>query len=81
MNLLRESMTKLVTTGFTVRVWRQEELDGEINNADLWNAVDATVGVRKADAIAQIFINLPRVNAVEVLNSLQEGVIFYKDWP
>lgn len=81
MNLLRESMTKLVTTGFTVRVWRQEELDGEINNSDLWNAVDATVGVRKADAVAQIFINLPRVNAVEVLNSLQEGVIYYKDGP
>ncbi len=85
MNLLLESMTPLKVCGYYVRVWRQESLNHPINNADLVDAADdlsmelmsgATDGT-----IARRLIELPRVNAVEVLDGEKRGVVLYRDWP
>lgn len=90
MNLLRESMTKLAVGIFFIRVWRQEEPDGQIDNSDLWRvvddpswrvAMDANCGRLDIDAMAQSLIAMPRVNAVEVLDGSDSGVVYYKDWP
>jgi hypothetical protein len=80
-NPVYESMTRVVYHGYTVRVWREEPKfttgpDKEVQNLtttafDLYHDVALVVA-----ALA----GLPRVAAIEVLDSQGHGGLFYPDW-
>lgn len=85
--VLWESMTSLQVGEFAIRVWRQEGnlTVRDIQNQDLFgvsfdmdrNAKEWTDPV----VIAESFLIIPRVNAVEVIDEDGDGIVAYKDWP
>lgn len=96
--LLFESMTRIELPPFyVIRCWRQEEdYSAKVKwrtKEDIENAIrDSQFGpsqitdvCQSAKDIAMCLIELPRMNAVEVLNSDQlqggNGLVIYKDWP
>jgi hypothetical protein len=79
MSKLRESMLPINYGIYSIRIWRQEELTGPINNVDLLKVLEKEFS--SAQDIADFLIELPRVNAVEVLNHFGEGIILYNNWP
>lgn len=77
-------MEPLYVGSLRVRVWRQEEEDAVINNDDLRTlADDMTVSCNFHDplAVAKEIAKMPRVNAVEVVDSDKRGVVVYLGWP
>jgi hypothetical protein len=83
-------MTPLRVGALAVRVWRQESM--ERYRGDPFPHFDKSELMRlerdlnregRSDpvAIAELFIALPRVNAVEVLDPEKHGVVLYRDWP
>lgn len=80
MSKLRESMTPLKYGIYSVRIWRQEELTGPIDNYDLIDAL-GKYEVASGQDLADLLIELPRVNAVEVLDPKGVGVVLYQNWP
>jgi hypothetical protein len=82
MNILRESMTRHFSSPYTIRVWRQEELGGKVDNSDLREAITAAhKKVGGPFEIAKAVLAVPRVNAVEVLLPYGDGEVLYRDWP
>lgn len=82
MKLLRESMTRVSTNRFVVRVWRQEKISGFANRCALRLRVSEIA--RRDDCaleIAKKVIKLKGVNAVEVLNAVGDGELLYANWP
>jgi hypothetical protein len=80
MSKLRESMTPLKYGIYSVRIWRQEELTGSFDNQDLIDAA-AQYEIASGQDLADLLIELPRVNAVEVLDPKGFGVVLYQNWP
>ena len=92
MKLLLESMTKLFVGPYTVRVWRQETLADPPKPFDrselleLARTVQGQVLNAKTPGydqwfVAKVFIHTARVNAVEGLDSAQQGCVLYANWP
>lgn len=84
-----ESMTKVIVGRHIVRVWREElHLDAACD--PLRNDIDLTANGLRDDGrtksvplqiIVEEFALLPRVSAVEVLDSNGNGVLKYNNWP
>lgn len=86
MNILRESMTKVQTIMpyFSVRVWREEPLDAEVDHEELAEQIKALArdGIDLTPVgLAKKILELPRMNAVEVLKHNGNGTVLYRDWP
>lgn len=78
-----ESMTKVSLPKYTIRVWRQEASDYEHKPglySDIEQVARANEGSTPSELAAKL-AELPRVNAVEVLDWDLGGVVFYNDWP
>jgi len=89
MTLLLESMTPLTIGDYSVRVWRGEPLPffddarHHFDKSDIIRAINALDILEDPDPfeIAKTLIDLPRVNAVEVLDPEKHGIVLYRDWP
>ncbi len=85
MKPLRESMTKIspINSPWTVRVWRQEPLEGTPRNIDIMEAAinSCCANGTTPAIIAGELLKWPRVNAVEVLDPSGQGEVWYADWP
>lgn len=86
MNILRESMTRVETGWFAVRVWRQEEsLISPPDNKDMTSLIlemaSDNSGKLAPTILAQNILKIDRVNAVEVLDKMGNGEVVYKNWP
>jgi hypothetical protein len=85
MSQVLESMTRVVTAKYTVRVWRNEELDyqcGPNLNTDIEEVALKNEGDSPTQ-LAKRIAELPRVAAVEVLGwdeSGYNGVVYYPNW-
>jgi hypothetical protein len=90
MTIYTESMTKLYLHDLTIRAWRQEtepestETNYSKEVADLlvekYESIPEESPVSFSD-IAKIFLEIERMNAIEIVNSQGDGVVVYKDWP
>lgn len=97
MKVLLESMTKIEWEGFTIRCWREErnyskEIEMKTHN-DIVNRLEelenAKVKLREKDpkynyprvVVMTELLRLPRMNAVEVLDTTGHGCLAYKNWP
>jgi hypothetical protein len=78
-----ESMNKVSLPRYTVRVWRQEESDYE-HKPGLYSDIEQVARANQWATISELaakLAELPRVNAVEVLDWDLGGVVVYNDWP
>lgn len=82
MNILRESMTRAITMDFSVRVWREEAIDAEVDHRHLESIIQGLnlVGDTPIE-FAKRLIGMSNVNAVEVLDKRGNGTVLYRDWP
>lgn len=81
-NPVYESMTRIETSHFVARIWRNEEsLERALrpDNSDLEEV--ARSACFNAESLLQALAAMPRVAAVEVLNEGRDGVVIYNDWP
>ena len=82
-----ESMTRVESYPWIVRVWRQEEeLLPSYDNADIVAAVEALLnnppGKITQDMVIEVVESMSRVNAVEVINrNTGAGPVVHTDWP
>lgn len=86
-----ESMTKVTRHNLVFRCWRQESkiaFNFQKNLSDVQRVVlnEMTTkykpGITHCSDIAKALLKLDRMNAVEVLDSLNgHGVVLYKNWP
>ena len=93
--ILRESITShfMDFSGglFRIRIWRQENENGEIDISNLYKDLELIwTSVKDMDpksqemmnAIGDKIIALSNVNAVEVIkNSGNLGIVLYNNWP
>ncbi len=90
-NPIRESMTRVVVGGYTVRVWRDEPLEGDLEQSR--TSVRLRIASAFHDAIRdqtnhaselrswiKRIAALDRVAAVELLDADGCGEIVYPDW-
>ena len=82
MKILIETMTRIETPRFAIRVWSQGELVPEDAN-ELIASVRERVrkGWVSDKEVAEFILQRPRTNAVEVLDHAGNGPVLYKDWP
>ncbi len=82
-NLLVESMTVLSVNKLRIRVWKQEIDDVKVNRAPLHVVQRKLILSRGVtmDGVAKAFIEVPDVNAVEVTDSIGNGIVIYSNWP
>jgi hypothetical protein len=80
MNRQLESMTKGNTERFTVRVWRTEDSFDVINNSDIESEIKKCHYYQTPQQVAEDLEKIPRVAAVEVLDTSGNGVLVYPDW-
>jgi hypothetical protein len=86
-----ESMTKLHVGRFLVRVWRAEsglKDSYEHANRDLYEVAKLlnnkwveNLFVIQPTEVANEYLKLDRINAVEVLDADGNGMVVYPDWP
>lgn len=89
MNTLTESMTRMQSSGYTVRIWREEEAPNKIAGKSELHAHFRELCEQQyrqdnttyASYIATELLKLPKVNAVEVLVDGGDGLVVYKNWP
>ena len=91
MNKYIESITSITisVSGLEVRVWREEvDYKEETEMRTHQELLDALLGLKSLSriawdrkAIADVFFEVDRVNAVEVKNKSGDGVVLYKNWP
>ena len=92
MNILKESMTRLVLDSNYVRIWREEtehitnESHKQINEmaCNIWRDLFIANGRQyniDREKLAMNILSLDRVNAVEVVDFRGNGAVYYKDWP
>jgi len=76
-NRIMESMTRVETTNYVVRVWRNEpDLLPKAND----DIVRALAGLEERRDIIEALEALPEVVAIEVLDRQGNGVLLYPDW-
>lgn len=97
MKVLLESMTKIEWEGFTIRCWREErnyskEIE-QTTHKDIAHTLEMLEVARKKlrtkdpkyvfprVLIATELLKLPRMNAVEVLDTTSHGIVLYANWP
>lgn len=82
MGKIIESMTRVpLSGGRVVRVWREEsKLKPEYENNDVALAIIANSQLPQ-DKLAEHVCKLERINAVEVIDSRGNGVVYYPSWP
>ena len=84
MNILVESMTKMTWGDKIVRCWRQEE-SVNYDKAKTYNEIaEGLVACNSNDeaVIAEFLLtNIDRMNAVEVLDNHNNGLVLYSNWP
>ena len=82
MNILRESMTKIETGPYYIRIWKQEaDTYSPIDREDLGYAViKEAARVAGINALALAIIKMPNVNAVEVLDLAGNGEVLYQSF-
>lgn len=90
MNIYIESMTKLVIQELTIRAWR-EEIKPESVDLDWSKEVTELITIAYDEIpegevvsfsdIANKFLAIDRMNAIEVLDPEGNGVVLYKNWP
>lgn len=77
-------------TGWNMRVWREERLDGGPHrepgrttlDADIVNTLARFTQLASSPLeIAKTVLELPRINAVEITDFAGHGEVLYKDWP
>lgn len=83
MTILRETMRRYYIGGMTIRVWREISLK---SNPPVDGDPDVRQVIQKVanDSflyIAKSILELPQVNAVEVVDQHGNGDVLYKDWP
>ena len=82
--LLVESMTVLAIGKIRIRVWKQETDDVRVNRTPLHDVhrklIMSDTGSTMA-GVAKAFLEVPEVNAVEVTDSIGNGIVIYRDWP
>jgi hypothetical protein len=97
MHITRERVSKIslspylsYATGWIMRVWRAEKLDGDFwrepgrvhMDGDVLNTVTRFVQMPVSQLeLAKAILALDRVNAVEVTDVSGFGEVLYKDWP
>jgi len=76
-----ESMTKILTGSFVVRVWRSEkEVSNDYDNQDLVVRALSVEPVSRESLVEALSV-MPRVAAIEVVNQYGNGVVAYVEWP
>ena len=78
-NKILESMIKIVTKKFTIRVWRDVTVNLYKDFNDIQKAVDSYRGDSQ-ETLAEIIGRLSDVAAVEVLDEDGMGIDLYPDW-
>jgi hypothetical protein len=78
-NKIIESMIKIVTKKFTIRVWRNVTVNLYKDFNDIQKAVDGYRGDSQ-ETLAEIIGRLSDVAAVEVLDKDGMGIVLYPDW-
>lgn len=83
MSILIEQMIRVSLPKYTIRVWRQQPNDYEhvtqgITDVEALAHSNQELAPR---ALALTILAMPNVNAVEVLDWEQGGVVVYNDWP
>lgn len=83
MKILVESIARIVLPRYVVRVWRQEEHDYEHKTQGV---TDVELEAHRnqemsAKELALSLLMMPNVNAVEVLDWENKGIVCYSDWP
>lgn len=92
MDILIESMTKVIFPPYTIRCWRQEDRYSDAVKAktleEIYLALKKINGMRykifPGDGVAFVakeLIKMDRMNAVEVIEDDGNGVVLYKNWP
>lgn len=80
---VRESMTRVESDGFTIRVWRDESLREDIQ--DRARVREQIFGSMKmglnTSGTAQVIMQLTGVSAVEILDRNGDGEVWYANWP
>jgi len=82
MKQVLESMTRVVTPKYTIRVWRDELLEYEYQPG-LYTDIENLARNNEDDSptmLAKKLAKLPRVTAVEVLGWDFNGIVYYPDW-
>jgi len=96
-NLYRERISKTSLSpylsyaqGWTMRIWREERVDSTTlyipgrckTDDDVHNAIQRFVQLPASMLdVAKGILELPRVNAVEIIDMAGFGEVLYKDWP
>lgn len=83
MSILVEQMIRFSVPKYVIRVWRQQPEDYEHKPEGI-SDVELTAHSNQdlePKALALKIIEMPNVNAVEVLNWEQVGVVIYNNWP
>lgn len=84
---LFERMERVVCDWITVRTWREmtfEELQSDAFIIRSREEIVASLGAARHNtlvSIAQAILELPHMNAVEVLDLAGNGIVVYADWP
>jgi hypothetical protein len=85
MNILRETMTLVRGSAWRIRVWVQVPLDCKFDhwafNDHVQNLLQQGGPYSSYMEVAKRILELPDVNAVEVLDESGNGDVLYKDWP
>lgn len=77
--VLRESMTKVTTELFVIRIWRQENHSFQVDRSALRREVIALAkSIADPVQLATAVLYLTNVNAVEVLDMAGNGEVLYK---
>jgi hypothetical protein len=83
MKILLESVIRISLPKYIVRVWQQEQQDYEHTTKGIGQVELAAYRHQDLPAkeLALNLLAMPNVNAVEVLDWENKGVVCYSDWP
>lgn len=84
MNILIESMTRMTWGDKVVRCWRQEErvdFDKASTYIEIAEALVACNSNEESVIAEFLLTNVNRMNAVEVLDKHNCGIVLYSNWP
>jgi hypothetical protein len=92
--ILIESMTRFtfrLSPGkfYNIRMWRQEKAYSDSSSVEVYDIARKLLENQKhwfkdktsKSEVAQALLQVDRMNAVEVLDEMGDGVVMYKDWP
>lgn len=79
-NRIHESMTRIRTARWKIRVWRTENGPGPYNNDDIKVVGNTILASHTTEEIGKVIEALPRIAAYEILDRDECGVVVYPDW-